>query len=55
MSSERLLKLTKFKPKFDVQSAIIDLKKNFNSGNLLNDKKFYSVKWLKEKINKNEI
>lgn len=55
MSSEKLLKLTKFKPKFSVQCAIIELKKKFDSGNLLNDKKFYSVKWLKEKIKKNEI
>ena len=55
MSSEKLIKLTKFKPKFSVQSAIIELKKKFNSGNLLSDKKFYSVKWLKEKIEKNEI
>ena len=55
MTSEKLLKMTNFKPKFNVHSAIVDLKEKYNSGNLLNDKKFYSVKWLKEKINKNEI
>ena len=55
MTSEKLLKMTNFKPKFNVHSAIVDLKEKYNSGNLLSDKKFYSVKWLKEKINKNEI
>jgi len=55
MSSEKLLKMTNFKPKFNVHSAIVDLKEKYNSGNLLNDKKFYSVKWLKKMINKNEI
>ena len=54
MSAERLLKLN-FKPKYDVYSAIIDLKKKYSSGNLIEDKKFYSVKWLKHKLEKNEI
>lgn len=54
MSSDRLKKIG-FKPKHNVQKAIIDLKSMFNANLLKNDKKFYSVNWLKEKIRKNEI
>ena len=54
MSSDRLKKI-RFKPKYNVQKAIIDLKSMFNANLLKNDKKFYSVNWLKEKIRKNEI
>ena len=55
MSSDRLLKKTKYIPKCNVHRAIIDLKRNMKTINCLDDKKFYSVKWLKEKLDKNEI
>ena len=55
MSPEKLLKRTKFIPKYNVHRAIIDLKEKYENNLLLDDKKFYSVKWLKEKLNKNEI
>jgi|TARA_B110001450_G_C17661772_1_gene497569 nucleoside-diphosphate-sugar epimerase len=55
MSSEKLHNKTKFIPKYNVLKAIIDLKKKYENNMLLDDKKFYSVKWLKEKLNKNEI
>ena len=55
MSSDRLLKKTKYIPKYNVHRAIIDLKEKYENNKLFDDKKFYSVKWLKEKINKNEI
>ena len=55
MSSEKLHNKTKFKKKYNVIKAIIDLKKKYENNMLLDDKKFYSVKWLKEKLNKNEI
>ena len=55
MSSDRLLKKTKYIPKYNVHRAIIDLKEKYENNKLFDDKKFYSVKWLKEKLDKNEI
>ena len=55
MSSDRLLKKTKYIPKYNVHRAIIDLKEKYENNKLLDDKKFYSVKWLKKKLDKNEI
>ena len=55
MSSDRLIKKTRYIPKYNVHRAIIDLKEKYENNKLFDDKKFYSVKWLKEKLNKNEI
>ena len=54
MSSDRLKKIG-FKPKHNVQKAIIDLKSMFNANLLKNDKKFYSVNWLKEKLERTKL
>jgi len=55
MSSDRLLKKTKYIPKYNVHRAIINLKEKYENNELLDDKRFYSVKWLKRKLDKNEI
>tara|TARA_B100000989_G_scaffold275886_1_gene235773 strand:- start:428 stop:1381 length:954 start_codon:yes stop_codon:yes gene_type:complete len=55
MSSDRLIKKTRYIPKYNVHRAIIDLKEKYENNKLFDDKKFYSVKWLKEKLSKNEI
>ena len=55
MSSDRLIKKTRYIPKYNVHRAIIDLKEKYENNKLFDDKKFYSVKWLKEKLSKNEV
>ena len=50
LSSKKLLNQKVYKPQKNVQTAINELKKKFNEKKLLNDPKFYSIKWLKKII-----
>jgi nucleoside-diphosphate-sugar epimerase len=50
LSSKKLLNQKVYKPQKNVQTAINELKKKFDEKKLLNDPKFYSIKWLKKII-----
>ena len=47
ISSNKLLKLG-FKPMFNVENAIFDLKQKFINGNLKDNPRFHSISWLKK-------
>ena len=53
MNSDKLKKINFF-PKKNISIAALELKKKFNQKKLSNDARFYSVKWLKNYLKKNE-
>jgi nucleoside-diphosphate-sugar epimerase len=51
MNSGKLKKIN-FYPKKNVSMAIFELKEKFNEKKLINDSRFYSIKWLKKILKK---
>ena len=47
ISSKKLLKIG-FKPKYNVENAILDMKKKYENKILRDNPKFHSIKWLKK-------
>ena len=52
INSNKLLKIG-FKPKYNVEQAIIDMKNKFQKSELKDNPRFHSIKWLKKYLNKN--
>ena len=46
------LKKINFYPKKNVSIAILELKDKFNEKKLINDPRFYSIKWLRKHLKK---
>ena len=54
LDSSKLLKIG-FKPKYTTDDAIFDIQSKFNNGQIKNNPKFYSIKWLKNLIETKKI
>ena len=51
MNSAKLKKIN-FYPKKNVSIATLELKDKFNEKKLINDPRFYSIKWLRKHLKK---